>query len=94
VFRIVQASLTNVARHARATRVDVTLISAAAKLELQVRDDGCGFDLEAARRGYSYGLLGMNERARLIGGSFSIDSKPGAGTTVSIHIPRNGALHP
>lgn len=87
VFRIVQASLTNVARHAHATRVDVILVSTAAKLELQVRDDGCGFDQQAASRGYSYGLLGMNERARLIGGSLSIDSAPGAGTTVSIHIP-------
>ncbi|HEY4297616.1 MAG TPA: response regulator, partial [Paraburkholderia sp.] len=92
VFRIVQASLTNVARHSRATRVDVTLHSTAATLELQVRDDGCGFDLDAARRGYSYGLLGMNERARLIGGAFSIDSEPGAGTTVSITIPRDAAL--
>lgn len=90
VFRIVQASLTNVARHAHATRVDVMLVSTAAKLELQVRDDGCGFDQQAASRAYSYGLLGMNERARLIGGSLSIDSEPGAGTTVSIHIPLVG----
>ncbi|HEX7907537.1 MAG TPA: response regulator [Paraburkholderia sp.] len=90
VFRIVQASLTNVARHAHATRVDVMLVSTAAKLELQVRDDGCGFDQQAASRAYSYGLLGMNERARLIGGSLSIDSAPGAGTTVSIHIPLVG----
>lgn len=93
VFRIVQASLTNVARHAHATRVDVTLTSIGEKLELQVRDDGCGFDQEAVRHGYSYGLLGMNERARLIGGSLFIDSAPGAGTTVSIHFAREGAPH-
>jgi PAS domain S-box-containing protein len=90
VFRIVQASLTNVARHADATRVDVMLASTAAKLELHVRDDGRGFDQQAVRRDYSYGLLGMNERARLIGGSLSIDSTPGGGTTVSIHIPLDG----
>ncbi|MBP0588191.1 response regulator [Paraburkholderia sp. LEh10] len=91
VFRIVQASLTNVARHAEATRVDVSLASTADRLELRVRDDGRGFDREAARREYSYGLLGMYERARLIGATLSIDSAPGAGTIVSIHIPLDGS---
>lgn len=90
LFRIAQASLTNVARHAAATHVEVTLVSTAARLVLHVRDDGCGFDQQVARRNYSYGLLGMNERARLIGGSLSIDSSPGAGTVVSIHIPLDG----
>ncbi|MGF6507552.1 response regulator [Paraburkholderia sp. 32] len=90
LFRIAQASLTNVARHAAATRVEVTLVSTAAQLLLQVRDDGCGFDQQVVSRNYSYGLLGMNERARLIGGSLSIDSSPGAGTMVSIHIPLDG----
>ena len=92
-FRIVQASLTNVTRHADATRVGVTLISTREQLELQVRDDGRGFDQQAVRRD-SYGLLGMNERARLIGGSLSICSAPGAGTTVSIHIPLEGGPRP
>ncbi|MGF6416426.1 response regulator [Paraburkholderia sp. MM5482-R1] len=90
LFRIAQASLTNVARHAAATRVEVTLVSTASQLLLQVRDDGCGFDQQVVSRNYSYGLLGMNERARLIGGSLSIDSSPGAGTMVSIHIPLDG----
>jgi PAS domain S-box-containing protein len=90
LFRIAQASLTNVARHAGATRVEVTLVSTAAKLLLQVRDDGCGFDQQMVRRDYSYGLLGMNERARLIGGSLAIESSQGAGTMVSIHIPLDG----
>ncbi|MBC8741476.1 response regulator [Paraburkholderia sp. UCT31] len=90
LFRIAQASLTNVARHAAATRVEVTLVSTAAQLLLHVRDDGCGFDRQVVSRDYSYGLLGMNERARLIGGSLSIDSSPGAGTMVSIHIPLDG----
>jgi PAS domain S-box-containing protein len=87
LFRIVQASLTNVARHAAAQRVEVTLAARDGALELQVQDDGRGFDQAAAREGYSYGLLGMTERARLIGGSLRIDSRPGEGTTVSIHIP-------
>lgn len=90
MFRIVQASLTNVARHAAASQVEVVLISTRATLELHVRDNGRGFDQRGAHRDESYGLLGMNERARLIGGSLSIDSRPGAGTTVSIHIPPGG----
>jgi PAS domain S-box-containing protein len=87
MFRIVQASLTNVARHACATRADVTLTNTSTALDLHVSDDGCGFDQDAVRRDYSYGLLGMSERARLIGGSLLIDSAPGTGTAVSIHIP-------
>jgi len=86
--------LTNVARHAEAARVDVSLVSTADALELRVCDDGRGFDRDAARREYSYGLLGMYERARLIGATLSIDSAPGAGTTVSIHIPLDGGLKP
>ncbi|SEF05753.1 PAS domain S-box-containing protein [Burkholderia sp. WP9] len=66
VFRIVQASLTNVARHADATRVDVTLTRSASALDLHISDDGRGFNQEAIKKGYSYGLLGMRERARLI----------------------------
>jgi signal transduction histidine kinase len=87
LFRIVQASLTNVSRHARASRADVILVSSETALDLRVSDDGCGFDLAAARKGYSYGLLGMSERARLIGGTLRIDSAHDTGTVVAIHIP-------
>ncbi|MFM0060225.1 PAS domain S-box protein [Paraburkholderia phytofirmans] len=86
VYRIVQASLTNVARHADATRADVTLTRSASALDLHVSDDGRGFNQAAVKKGDSYGLLGMRERARLIGGSLHIDSTPGVGTSVSIHI--------
>ena len=68
VFRIVQASLTNIARHARATRSDVTLTSTATALELHVSDDGRGFDQATARKVCSYDLLGMSGRARAKGG--------------------------
>ena len=74
-------------RHAGASRVDVTLAASNGALTLHISDNGCGFDLPVARRRYSYGLLGMSERARLIGGTLQIESAPGAGTTVSIHIP-------
>ena len=94
VFRIVQASLTNVALHAGASRVDVTLTNTETTLDLYVSDDGCGFDPAAARKGYSYGLLGMSERARLIGGSLRIDSSPETGTVVSIHVPLGGGERP
>ena len=87
VFRIVQESLTNVSRHAGASRVAVTLVSTDLALDLRVSDDGQGFDLESAQSGYSYGLLGMSERARLIGGTLHVDSAPGAGTMVSINLP-------
>ncbi|MDB5788273.1 response regulator [Caballeronia mineralivorans] len=90
VFRIVQESLTNVSRHAGASRVAVTLVSSDVALDLRVSDDGQGFDLESAQGGYSYGLLGMSERARLIGGTLQIDSAPGAGTMVSINLPLDG----
>jgi len=93
VFRIVQASLTNVARHACATRADVILTRSATALELHVSDDGCGFDPAAITKGYSYGMLGMSERARLIGGLLLINSAPGAGTSVSIHVPLGGEPH-
>lgn len=93
VFRIVQASLTNVARHARATRADVTLTRSATGLDLHVSDDGCGFDQDATRKSDSYGVLGMRERARLIGASLLIDSAPGTGTSVSIHIPLDEEPH-
>ncbi|MEA3114263.1 MAG: hypothetical protein QOG58_4062 [Caballeronia sp.] len=90
VFRIVQESLTNVSRHAGASRVAVTLVSTDLALDLRVSDDGQGFDLDSAQGGYSYGLLGMSERARLIGGTLQVDSAPGAGTMVSINLPLDG----
>jgi signal transduction histidine kinase len=60
------------------------------RLVLNVTDNGCGFDPSAAGKRDSYGLLGMSERARLIGASLQIDSAPGSGTVVSISIPIEG----
>lgn len=90
-FRIVQEALTNVARHARARSVRVELRRLPSALELTIRDDGVGFDVEAARRnamqGESLGVLGMQERAQLAGGQLTIDSAPGAGTRVRVSFP-------
>ena len=88
-YRIVQEALTNAARHAQATRIDVTLACADGHWELVVHDDGVGFDIAAARRraasGASLGLLSMEERATLAGGTLDITSKPGDGTTIRAH---------
>lgn len=90
-FRIVQEALTNVQRHARATRVRVGLRESDDELVLTVADDGVGFDVAAARRrameAQSFGLLGMQERVELLGGKFTLDSSPGRGTRVHARLP-------
>ena len=84
-FRIVQEALTNVARHARARHVAVTLTARDAALEVTVRDDGVGFNVEQLRTGL--GLVGMGERAEFVGGRLDIESAPGAGTTLRARFP-------
>jgi signal transduction histidine kinase len=84
-FRIVQEALANVARHARARHVEVTLTAQDVALEVKVRDDGVGFNVERLRPGL--GLMGMDERAELVGGSVDIESVPCAGTTVRARFP-------
>ncbi|MBK6429653.1 histidine kinase [Candidatus Amarolinea dominans] len=90
-FRIAQEALTNVARHAAASTVWVTLQRTADRLSLTVRDDGGGFDVAAAREravlGNSIGLLSMQERALLTGGHLVIESAVGAGTTIQADFP-------
>ncbi len=87
VFRIVQESLTNIGRYAQAERVDIAIGQRGDALWLQVRDDGQGFDLAAATRRRSFGLLGMRERAIALGGRVDIDSTPGRGTVIDVLIP-------
>lgn len=84
VFRIVQEALTNVSRHAQASHAQVVLRCIHDHCELEVRDDGSGFDVAKAIRGNSYGLQGMRERARMIGAQFRIESRDGPGSTVRI----------
>lgn len=94
-FRVAQESLTNVARHARAKRVDVALHRRASHLRLTVRDDGCGCDSEQALSNSgtarSSGLGGLRDRVRLFGGTLRVDSKPGAGCAVSAQFPLSAA---
>jgi PAS domain S-box-containing protein len=87
IFRIFQETLTNVARHAGATKIETSLVVGGTKIELITQDNGAGFDPSAVGRQGSFGLLGMKERAHLLGGEFKISSTPGKGTTVVVHIP-------
>jgi signal transduction histidine kinase len=86
LFRILQESLTNVARHAKADRVDVTLRREMDDYVMKVRDNGRGFD--ASRKNTdSFGLVGIRERALMLGGTVDIDSCPGKGTEIAVRIP-------
>jgi len=86
VFRIVQESLTNVTRHAQASRVDVTLERRGSNFMLLVSDDGRGFD-PTFQPHRSLGLVGVRERAQMLSGQLDIRSSPGAGTTISVAFP-------
>ncbi len=85
IFRVYQEILTNIARHAGATQVDVCLTLPAGNLLLEVADNGRGFDAGNGRG--SLGLLGMRERVAEFGGLFSIDSAPGRGTRITLAVP-------
>jgi len=87
MFRIFQELLTNVARHAQATRLDVELSSVGDRLILNVSDNGVGMAPEPLNGKASLGLLGMRERALRLGGSVDIRSVRGAGTRVAVSIP-------
>jgi len=88
MYRILQETLTNVARHARARNVAVELKRDESALELLVRDDGVGFEVRLTRDAMSgLGLHGMRERVTLLGGSIDIESRPGQGTVVRARIP-------
>ena len=95
VFRVAQEALTNIARHARARRVRISLRLRDGALRLVVRDDGVGFDPEATLRrrsgGRGLGLLGMRERASWLGGRVAVRSTPGQGTKVRLTLPLKAA---
>jgi signal transduction histidine kinase len=87
IFRIFQEALTNVARHAQATRVEVTIQRSAGWLRLEVLDDGKGIAPQALTSSGSLGLLGIRERARRLGGSVVMQARPGGGTSVMAQVP-------
>ncbi len=85
VYRIVQEALTNVARHAEATRVNVRISPRGRRLRIQIRDDGVGFNTKEMKK--STGLTGMRERALALGGEIIVDSGPGKGTKIIASLP-------
>lgn len=87
LFRVCQEALTNVARHARASLVTISLLRSGGRLVLRVADDGQGFRAGEAGAGKSLGLLGMNERVHNAGGRLSLKSAPGEGTVVTVSLP-------
>lgn len=87
VYRITDEALVNVERHAQASQVKVNLTKQSRSLILIIEDDGVGFVVEAGKRRGRYGLVGMQERAELVGGQLQIDSAPGQGTILHLTIP-------
>jgi len=87
LFRICQEALTNVARYAQATRVHIELDSDEQEITLRIADNGRGITEAEQRATNSFGLLGMRERSRLLGGTFSIKGTPNAGTTLTVRVP-------
>src|SRR5262249_28288174 len=90
VFRIFQESLTNIARHAKATEVQISVKRANGNLVLRLQDNGKGIQPEDVHGSRSLGILGMQERVRLLNGELSIDGSNGQGTVVSVDIPLQG----
>ena len=95
IFRIIQESLNNIIKHAHATQANIHLQFEKENVRIQVRDNGTGFDLERASQQRSnrpsLGLAGMQERAALLGGTVSVQSRPGYGTKVEALIPYHHA---
>ena len=90
LYRVAQEALTNVARHAKASHVDVTIRKTPEGVSMKIADDGESFQLEKvihSRRHKHLGLLGMRERLEMVGGHFSIESAPGKGTVILAQIP-------
>jgi signal transduction histidine kinase len=92
VYRVVQEALTNVARHAGAQTVELTIHEDEELVAIAVRDDGCGFDPATDASGF--GLVGMRERLAKVSGTLQVESEPGRGTAVTATVPvtrANGA---
>jgi two-component system sensor histidine kinase DegS len=91
IFLIVKEAITNVRKHAHASRVDIHVTPIEDNLVVVVRDNGVGFDVGAVTEGYeersSLGMLNMRERAEIVSGTLSLSSQPGHGTTITLELP-------
>ena len=86
IYRIVQEGLTNARNHSKSKEIRVSLKQRGDRLRIEIRDWGVGFDPKAVKEGH-FGLEGIRERARLLGGKCSIRSKPGQGTAIVVELP-------
>jgi PAS domain S-box-containing protein len=94
LFRVCQEALTNVTRHASATRVSIRLSCSTSHIALTIQDNGRGITEEEIKRYGSLGLLGMKERIGILGGTLDVEGKPGQGTALAIQIPLNQSSRP
>jgi signal transduction histidine kinase len=86
-YRIVQEAVSNIVKHAQATRAGIEIERQPTRLLLTIRDNGCGFAMHEPGERHGFGLTGMAERARILGGSYRVESEPGKGTTVVVELP-------
>jgi len=99
VFRILQEALTNIQRHAQATQVTITCWEESGRFILTIKDNGRGITKSEESATQSLGLLGMRERANLVGGEINIESAAGEGTKITLQVPisageRSGTVGP
>jgi len=90
LYRVAQSALTNIAQHAKATKVEAVIDRVPGAIRMEIRDNGRSFDVETvlfAKRHKRLGLIGTRERVEMVGGIFSIESAPGKGTTVRAEVP-------
>ena len=89
LFRIIQESVNNIVKHSGATEASVIIKTETGSLFIKIYDNGKGFrrESEAPQVGHGFGLLGMSERVRMLGGTWHVDSEPGSGTNVDIRLP-------
>jgi two-component system NarL family sensor kinase len=93
LYRVAQESLTNIEKHSNAHKVSVILQQMGNMLQLIIRDDGVGFDVNATLRRRGIGLRNMRERVEFIGGDFELESEPGFGTEITVLLELDGLVY-
>ncbi len=91
IYRIIQEGLRNIAKHAQASKAQISLVGKDGSIHLSIKDTGIGFDPTQVKKKTGLGLASMEERVRLIRGDFSIESQPGKGTVITVRAPLSGA---
>src|SRR6185295_16013298 len=86
LYRVAQESLRNISKHSGAKSAELTLVKNEESIELRIADHGRGFDVKVPSRGEGLGLVSMEERVRLLGGSLEVNSQPGAGTELKVYV--------